>query len=437
MTSDDPRARLLQAGVELTDRLPLTKVFAGTTSAAVADAAGVTTGSFFHHFRTQAEFVDAMVLAALPTPEDLGEQVDELVDSLDHIDLLEVLRASLKDTWEVHSGEPDIQRSQRFQSLLIAHHDASLSRPEGDMTTVGDVLRTSYRIRHDQAVRGWARLLEMTGRTFVAPFDIDRIAIALTALFEGLLLRHQFDPEAADDELFSDISAALATALTIPKGSRVRLADLVQPAADRPHLSPQARSGARRRRATRARITDAATGMFGDGWESVTALEVADAAGVSHQTVLNLFGGTREVAASTFVRHIADLSSASEARVGEPPMVTLHRVLGRLADLAAADPEPARALLEERLAAKLHHGGDLPEMDIRLEVPVAQCLLGSVERLDLGGTEPIQVVALLCDTVLSLALDRVVRRDDPAALAMQLLPASATGVEPWAPLRPV
>ncbi len=421
--------------MELTDRLPLTKVFAGTTSAAVADAAGVTTGSFFHHFRSQAEFVDALVLAVLPAPEDLGEQVDELVDSLAHIDLLEVLRASLRDAWEVHSGEPDIRRSQRFQSLLTAHHDVPLSQPEGAMTTVGDVLRSGYRARHDQAVRGWVRLLELTGRTFVPPFDIDRIAIALTAMFEGLLLRHQFDPEAADDELFADVAAALATALTIPKGSRVRLADLVQPAAGPSHLSPQARSGARRRRATRSRITDAATGMFDDGWESVTALDVAELAGVSHQTVLNLFGGTREVAATTFVRHVADLSATAEATHREPPLVALHRVLAQLADLAAADPEPARALLEERIAAKLHHGGDLSEMDIRLEVPVAQCVLPSVERLDLGATEPIQVVALLCDTVLSLSLDRVARRDDPAALAMQLLPASATGVEPWSPPR--
>ena len=73
--------------------------------------------------------------------------------------------------------------------------------------------------------------------------------------------------------------------------------------------------------------------------------------------------------------------------------MALHRVLSRLVELAAADPEPARALLDERIAAKLHHGGELAEMDIRLEVPVAQALLPSVERMDLDGAEPIQVVA--------------------------------------------
>ena len=72
-------------------------------------------------------------------------------------------------------------------------------------------------------------------------------------------------------------------------------------------------------------------------------------------------------------------------------------------------------------------------MDIRLEVPVVQTLLPAVERMDLDGAEPIQVVAMLCDTMLSLAVDRVGRHGDLAALTMRLLPPSATGVEPWTP----
>jgi AcrR family transcriptional regulator len=219
----------------------------------------------------------------------------------------------------------------------------------------------------------------------------------------------------------------LATSLTVPRGSRLRLADLGEPLVDQSRLSPQARSGARRRRETRRRITDAATGLFDDGWESVPASEVAEAAGVSNQTVLNLFRTVQEVAAATFVRHVADLQQVAEETAEDPAPAALHRVLTRLADHARADAEPARALLAERVAAKLHHGGELTETDIRIEVPIVQALLPSIERMDLDGAEPIHVAAMLTDTVLSLALDRVHPVDDVAASAIRLLPSSATG----------
>lgn len=432
---DDPRDRLVHAGLDAVDRLPLPKVFAGATTAKVAEAAGVTTGSFFHHFASHAEFVDAMVESLLPVPSSNDEVVDEIAESLGHYDLLEVLRLSLKDTWETYTTHPDFRRGLRFEHQVWSHHEQPLAEPRDDLHTAGDVLRRMYRERVAMAASGWDRLLAATGRTYVEPFDAERIAVALSGLFDGLLVRHQVDPDAVDDEMFSDVAATLATALTVPRGSRVRLADLAEPFVDQSALSPQARSGARRRRETRARIIAAATGLFDDGWETLTASDVAEAAGVSNQTVLNLFTGVREVAGCTFVRHLPALRAVAVEHATEDPLVALYRVLDRLIELASADAEPARALLSERIAVKLHHGGDLRELDIRLEVPVVQAMLPAVERMDLGGAEPIQVVAMLCDTALTLAIDRVGRHGDLAALVMRLLPPSAAGVEPWTPPR--
>ncbi len=78
----DPRDRLLRAGLEMVDDLSLSKSFAGVTTAKVAAAAGVTTGSFFHHFDTHAEFVDALATSILPAPDDLTPAVDEMTESL-------------------------------------------------------------------------------------------------------------------------------------------------------------------------------------------------------------------------------------------------------------------------------------------------------------------------------------------------------------------
>jgi hypothetical protein len=143
---------------------------------------------------------------------------------------------------------------------------------------------------------------------------------------------------------------------------------------------------------------------------------------VSNQTVLNLFGSVQAVAAATFARHVPDLCAVAEAASKEPPLVGLQRVLTRLAGHVRAEPEPARALLTERIAAKLHLGNGPGEYDIRLEVPIITAVLPAVERLDLDGEQPAHMVAALIDTVISLALDRTRSPEDAADVALRLLP---------------
>ncbi|MEI2699889.1 MAG: TetR/AcrR family transcriptional regulator [Microthrixaceae bacterium] len=436
----DPRERLVRAGLAVQDELPMSKVFAGVTTAKVAEAAGVTTGSFFHHFRNHSEFSEALVMSAIPTAEDLAGQVDELVDSLEHFELFEVIRLSMIETWQIYRDDPGVSASLRFLYLLWAHPDAELSGDDDTYRTTADVLRENYRIRHVQAVDGWRHLLARTGRAYIPPFDSDRIAVALTAMFEGLLAREQFDPGAVDEALFADVAATLVASLTSPSSTRIRLAAIEDrplvdeaPMLDDSHLSPQARSGARRRRESRNAVVNAAIGRFDHGWEAVSATELAEASGVSNQTVLNVFQSVREIAACTFARHIPELRQLAQDTAADDPLLSLHRVLTRLSQQVVADPEPARALLGERIAAKHRRGRGLSDLDIRVEVPIVQVLMPALERLDLGGSDPLQLVANLSDTVLSLALDHALRREDHAALAMRLLPPSATGVTPWTP----
>ena len=54
--SSSTRDDLVRAGVELLDQLPWSGSLAGVTTAAVAEQAGVTTGSFFHHFRNSSRY---------------------------------------------------------------------------------------------------------------------------------------------------------------------------------------------------------------------------------------------------------------------------------------------------------------------------------------------------------------------------------------------
>lgn len=436
--SQPTRDRLVAAGIRVQDELPLTKVFAGTTSAKVAATADVTTGSYFHHFRNAASFADAMALSVL-NDHGTPPEVEDLVDALAHIDLAEVFRSALLDTWQIYTSDPDIARSLRTVMGLWAHHDQPLSqdyviddRPDDDVTvrTVGEIIALDYRRRNSDAVGGWNYLLERTGRTVLEPFTMDRIAVALSGMFDGLQVIHQVDPEAVDDELFADVAAALALAITVPRGGRVRLADLSGALLDDSHLSPQARSGARRRRTTRRRITEATTEMFDQGWERVSISEVAETADVSNQTVINLFGSVRGVAAATFARFVPALREAAGPMSGDTPPDVLRRVLTRLAECAAADPEAARALVGERLLAVSQRGGDLADMDIRLEVPLAETLLPIAYDLGMNALQATDAVASTINFVLAQSIGRPNQEARTADLALRMLIPDADPV--WA-----
>ena len=422
------RERLVAAGLQVYDELPLSKVLAGATTATVAAEAGVTTGSFFHHFANAAEFADAVALSFLEPPSDLSETVDELVGSLQHLDLLDVIRTALTDTWQLWVADEGIARRFRGQMMLWSHHTQPLHRPSDGCDSVGDVLRQVLLTRQAESANGWRTLLAATDRTLADPFDLDRVATALTALFHGLVIRHAVDPDAVDDELFGDVTAALAMTITVPLGGRLRDADLDQPLFDESRMSPQARSGARRRRETRSRITEAVTGAFGAGWEDVSISEVAELGRVSPQTVINLFSSVRAVAASTFLRHTADIRSVANDAIDMDPVDALRAVLTRLAECVSADPEPARALLSERLAVLLHRGSELADMDIRVEVPLADSLILHLSRMDLDGRQPTDLAATLINFVIVQTLGRPHQEPLTAELALRLLPeASTTG----------
>ncbi len=169
--------------------------------------------------------------------------------------------------------------------------------------------------------------------------------------------------------------------------------------------------------------------MFGPGWEAVSTSQVAARAGVSNQTIVNLFGSPRGVAAATFGRFVGEIRQAGTEPSDDAgraaaagPLERLARTLERLAVAVDADPEAARALLGERLAIGLRHRAQLIDMDIRLEVPLAESIVTRLVQLDLGGEEPLDVATMLINFVIAQALMRPRRHRETAELAMRLVP---------------
>lgn len=421
----------MRAGRELALSMELPKVFAGVTTAAAAERAGVTTGSFFHHFPTVATFVDAVCRSWMEERQPTADSVDEMVEALEHADLEEIVRGALAEVWGVAITDTNWQDRVRGQMVLFSHHDRPLSDPVDGLRTAGDLLGETYRRRTEDAVAGWADLLHRTGLVMEEPNTLEHLSVAMTALMTGLQVRHAVDPDAVDDELFARIGTLLSAAMTTrasPGPTRPQLPEVLAGPEDDPHRSPQARAGARRRRDTRRRITEAATGRFRSGWEDVSGSDVAEWSDVSTQTVFNVFRSVRAVAATTFARHLPELERAAAAHRRDDPREALHDTLRALARLAAADPEPARALVGERLEATLHHGAELAENDVRVEVPLIAVLLPMLEQLDLGGADPADVAGSLVNFTIAQAVPRPGRAEETAGLAMRLLPGPATVV---------
>ena len=354
----DRRQELIEAAWNVMDNMPLAKVFAGATSAAVAQEAGVTTGSFFHHFANSTEFAEALVRSVAAPPTDQDPTTVEFIDALDHMEVTDAIRSVSGHVWEMFTGDEQLAAANRRGLLLRAFQDTPLSEPDGDARTIGDLLFRSQRAGELSGISMSEEVLRRSRRTPVDPFTVERMVVALTALFNGLAQRHALDPDAVDDELFADVVTVLVATLTQPVGSRRHVEDVA--ALDGLDLSPQARVGALRRDATRRRIVERAAGLFADGWDEVTASDVADRAGVSTQTVLNAFGSVRSVAAATFGRHV---QAAEVPDDGESGTAALRSVLVQLAVAASADAGAARALLDERLDDRHRRPLERPGVD--------------------------------------------------------------------------
>jgi AcrR family transcriptional regulator len=420
----DRRQELLDAAWDVIDALPLHKVFAGATAAAVSDAAGVTTGSFFHHFANSTEFAEAMVRSVATPPGDQDPTTDEFIDVLDHMEVTDAIRSASRHVWEMFTADERLAATNRHLLLLQAFQNTPLPEPDGGTTTVGQLLFRSQRAGELSGVAMSEEVLRRSRRTPVEPFTVERMVLALTALFNGLAQRHALDPGAVDDELFADVASVLVATLTQPVGSRRHVEDVA--ALDGLGLSPQARVGALRRDATRRRIVERAAGLFADGWDDVTASDVADRSGVSTQTVLNAFGSVRSVAAATFGRHLQTVALPEDGRSG---VEALRSVLVQLAAAASADAGAARALLDERLDDR--HRRPLERSGVDEFVPLAELVEPLVAAVLEGdgdeGPSADELTGAVVDLVLRQGVALPGDPDGAADLALRLVAVGPPG----------
>ncbi|MEU4575222.1 TetR/AcrR family transcriptional regulator [Nonomuraea sp. NPDC023979] len=156
--------------------------------------------------------------------------------------------------------------------------------------------------------------------------------------------------------------------------------------------------------ATRARVLEAAAGLWMRHWyDDVTLQHVADAAGVSVQTIVNRFGGKEELADA-----VADWLAARISDTRQAPAGDVAAIVAALFDdyerdgdavtlwIAQVDRVPAigraaaharaqhRAWLERVFADRLPAGGPAREHALNLHSAATDVCLWKLWRRDLG-----------------------------------------------------
>lgn len=381
--AQDRRRELIATGIDLVREQRFADLLASVDTRSITDRAGVTTGSFFHHFRNRAQFAEAV-----------AERFRELWDvSVDQVVSDIVAFVGGGDTGGVRSvaqADWDKLEAADAEATLLHLLWASRAQPLGvtDGPTAGDALRDAYASLLHKTLPAYRRALTAMGRQPMAPFDEVDLAVTMTALADGIQMRQAVQPEVVRSDLFADLVAGAMISLTRPIGEQGDPVDLFALEADLAVPVRTDRQTVAGQGETWRQIADAAAPLFdGQRIGDVKVADIAVAAGVSTSTVYHHFTSVAEVAACGWVRFLPELEAIATTpiRAGEGPIMRLEQVLTRIVEIGKVHPGALEGLMIESVAS----AGDASAPDgrrlIGAVVPLAPLLAPLLRELRARG----------------------------------------------------
>ncbi|HUF31701.1 MAG TPA: TetR/AcrR family transcriptional regulator [Acidimicrobiales bacterium] len=377
----DRRRQLVDTGIELVMRQRFQDALASVDTRSITVAAGVTTGSFFHHFANRGQFADAV---AGRFEEMWRAAVDAFVAELEAtateegVDVRALVR---RRDWEKIEAQ-EVQ-GYLFHLLWVARH-RPVSEDEGD--TGADVLQRSYEYLLESVVPAYRRMVVAMGREMMPPFDEHDLAVTMNALVDGIQMCQRVDPQLVRDGLFADLVASTFVALTRPRGEPAAGVDLAALEAKLVPSSHRRRSTGERE--TWRQIAAAAAPLFDDrAVADVKVSDIADAAGVSTSTVYHQFGRVTAVAACGWAQYLPELEAIATRPItaDEGPIVRMEQVLGRFVELGIEHRGALEGLMAEVLHDARREGEDEVAARLLTTVPLAELLIPHIRELRTRG----------------------------------------------------
>ena len=330
------RRRLLEGALCLVDKADLTHFLRFVTISALCDETGLSNGAVYSAFgdgpRAVALTATLETLAALPDVEDQLEKLfEETVDRIsggDDSALDDLANGASTYTRAWTSGT-----NGRFFTLnLVAAAAAATDE------AAASVLRTVYVGTTQRYMQRYERLLAASRREPVAGLDAAAIAVVLTALTDGMAMRLRFD-DGIDDRL-------VATAFKAVWAGTTRHAGLTDDDLELRIALRGAGGTSRLTDGTRRAIAVAVSRMYRQtGWSSIAVPAVADAAGVSANTVRSHYGDRHGLAAVIWAGFVDEMHAqlAGEPRVHV--VTRLRHLLRSVAQHQSDHPEVTDSLL--------------------------------------------------------------------------------------------
>lgn len=184
--SAETRSALLEAGAALLREEPVGSVLSQITARSVATRAGRTTGAFFHQWRNQDAYQRDLVAYVLDPAriESVADAQEAILSGLRTAkDPVQVLEDTARENFRSMQAEPYIP----LWHALWAKH-ASDPYVRDLLRRHMDNVTASVSVVLDAVVRA-------SGRRFRPPFTLDSLAVAITAVAQGLELRVAIEPE--------------------------------------------------------------------------------------------------------------------------------------------------------------------------------------------------------------------------------------------------
>lgn len=372
---------LLQAGAELLTAARLQDVLSFVGVRAVAHRADVMPGTVTHHFgsgprhnrRGNPQLAEGVARHALMR---LGiERVRNGVARLRAE--IEELRAgdegALRRFARAAAGALERDRDESRLPHQHALHACLLAAPQDPVAA--ELLRSYYAEADEQMMEVYEGLTEATGRQLAPGVSARDLTVAMSALVDGFIIRHRFDPTETDIELLADAALRLFQATTTDRRTRRHPspADLLEPPGEG-ELDEDAKDA----------VVLAAQDLYDESfdWDAVTLAAVADRAKVNRADVRAHFGDEHGLAAAVLMRYIPFLERAIERDRLLPVERVLTSHLQRLIEIVREHRQVSGAYLQaavqantERGPARRSHLGDP-----RLLLPLPQVLAPALRR---------------------------------------------------------
>ncbi len=410
MTADS-RDSLIESGIGLLMAQRWQDVQASIATRAITEQAGLTTGSFFHHFRNRADFADAVADRFVQLWNASIERLVADVESFAIDGGGSGVRAAANADWRALDGDT-VQA--RLQHLLWATRDQPIS--DRSSITGGELLGDRYRALTEALLPAYGHGLQTLGREMLPPFEPGDLPIALTAIADGLQMRQAVDHDSVRDGLYADLISITVIGTTRPIGERAEPTELAALEGQlTPRRRPRAEPGSGE---TWRQIADAAAPLFVDRLASeVRVAEVAAIAGVSTSTVYSQLGSVSAVAAMGWARHLPELEaiSVTPLTVDEGPVLRLEQVLTRFIELGRESRGALEGLVFEILAEyKADDPSDRPRQ-VRTALPLPSLLTPHLRELRTRGLLRRRVdVGSLARSILQLVSMRILMSlDEP------------------------